>query len=140
MSGCLWTFIITHVKQWLKKFRERAEALEKEARVLVQAYRHPRTPWYARALAVLVLAHTFSPIDLIPDFIPVLGVLDDWIITPLGIALVICLIPPEVMAEARRQVEENGSASPALRRLGAALVILLWLVVLVWLGRAWDWE
>lgn len=132
--------IISPMKHWWTVLRARAEALEKEARVLVLAYRHPRTPWYARVLAVLVLAHTFSPVDLIPDFIPVLGLLDDWIITPLGIALVIRMIPPEVMAEARQQAEGRGGIDPSLRRLGVALVIVLWLVVLLWLGKAiWEW-
>ncbi len=128
------------MKQWLDKFRERAEVLEREARVLVQAYRHPRTPWYARALAVLVLAHTFSPIDLIPDFIPVLGVLDDWIITPLGIALVIRLIPPEVMVEAAGRWKKPAVPAPPCAVWGRRWSFSCgWWCWCGWAER-WDWE
>jgi uncharacterized membrane protein YkvA (DUF1232 family) len=82
-----------------EKLKSRARALKNEAYVIYLAARDARTPWYAKALIFFVVAHTFSPIDLIPDFIPILGYLDD-IITPLGIALAIRLIPPEVLEEA----------------------------------------
>ena len=73
------------------------------------AARDPRTPWYAKALIYFGVAHTFSPIDLIPDFIPILGYLDDIIITPLGIALAVRLIPPEVLEEPRLTVITQAS-------------------------------
>lgn len=91
----------------LTALKTRTRALKREAYALSIAMRDPRTPWYARAFLALVVAHTFSPIDLIPDFIPVLGYLDDLIITPLGIFLALKMIPPAVMAEARQQAESR---------------------------------
>jgi len=82
----------------------------------------------------LVLAHTFSPIDLIPDFIPVLGVLDDLIITPLGIALVLKMIPAQVMAEARQQAQERMEQRRPVSRAGAIMTVGFWLVILAAVG------
>ena len=82
-------------------WQQRARQLKRETYALYLAYRDPRVPWYAKVLAVCVVAYAFSPIDLIPDFIPVLGYLDDLVFVPLGISLALRLIPPEVMAECR---------------------------------------
>lgn len=82
--------------------------LKREGKVLLAAARDPRTPWYARAVAVGVVAYVVSPIDLIPDFIPVVGWLDDLVIVPLGLKLVQRLIPAEVMAEHRRRGGKTG--------------------------------
>src|SRR5215510_13084224 len=82
-------------------WRERARLLKREVYALYFACRDPRTPWYAKAIAACVVAYALSPIDLIPDFIPVIGYLDDLVIVPLGIALVLKLIPAEIMAEHR---------------------------------------
>ena len=87
--------------KWFETLKDRARALKREVTALGLAVQDPRTPWYARVLAVAVIAYALSPIDLIPDFIPVLGYLDDLLLVPAGIALVIRLIPAEVMAEAR---------------------------------------
>lgn len=98
----------------LEKLKSRARALKNEAFALYIAAKDPRTPWYARALALFVVAHTVSPMDLIPDFIPVIGYLDDLIITPGGLWLAIRLIPPEALKEARAKVNEpgRGTGSP----------------------------
>ena len=93
----------------LDTLREKARRLRDEIRALVLAYRDPRTPWYARACAALVLAYALSPIDLIPDFIPVLGHLDDLVLIPLGIALTVRLIPAQVMQDARVQSGQAGN-------------------------------
>jgi len=85
------------MNQPLEKLRGRARQLKRETWALWLAYRDPRLPWYARLWTAFVVIHTFSPLDLIPDFIPVLGYLDDLIITPLGIALALKMIPPDVM-------------------------------------------
>ena len=85
---------------------------------LYLASRDPRVPWYAKALAVCIAAYALSPIDLIPDFIPVLGYLDDAILLPLGILLVVRMIPPDVMAEHRaaaRPLQRNGRKASAAR-------------------------
>src|SRR5512133_1954353 len=88
---------------WLSSWRGKAEALEGQVYALYLAYRHPLTPWYAKVLALAVVAYALSPIDLIPDFIPVLGYLDDLLIVPGGILLVARLVPPPVLAECRAQ-------------------------------------
>ena len=100
------------------------------------ASRDPRVPWYARVWMGLVVAYLFSPIDLIPDFIPVLGYLDDLIIVPAGIALAIKMIPAQVMLDARNQAEARLQQGEPVSRLGAVIIIVIWLVLLalvVWL-------
>jgi uncharacterized membrane protein YkvA (DUF1232 family) len=115
------------VKQW-------AQRIMLDVHAVYLAGRDPRVPWHAKALAVIVAAYALSPIDLIPDFIPILGYLDDLILVPLGILLVIKLIPPGLMAEHRRAAAA-AEARPA-NRTGAAVVIGTWIVaalVLLWL-------
>lgn len=110
--------------------KQRAYALRREAYALYVAARDPRVPWYAKVFTALTLAHTFSPIDLVPDFIPVLGYLDDLVVTPLGIALALKMIPPEVMADARRQADETLHRGEPLGRAGAMIVIAIWLAII----------
>ena len=99
------------------------------------ALRDDRTPWYAKAWLVLVLAHLFSPIDLIPDFIPILGQIDDLLITPLGFVLAVHMIPAEVIADARHQVAQ---APPRyLGLIGTVVIVVLWLLLAVLLVRVW---
>ncbi len=97
----------------------------------------PRVPWYAKIVAACVAAYALSPIDLIPDFIPVLGYLDDLILVPLGIALAIRLIPPALLAEHRARATEE--AKRPVSRLGAAVIIIIWLalafLILFWLFK-----
>lgn len=114
----------------LNQLKARARALKREVYAIYFAARDPRTPWYAKALIFFVIAHTFSPIDLIPDFIPVLGYLDDLVITPAGIWLALRLIPPEVM-EAARAKAVNYEADKGVGRIGAVIVILLWIVTAI---------
>ena len=114
----------------LEKLKARARALKTEAYAIYLAARDPRTPWYAKALIFFVVAHTFSPIDLIPDFIPILGYLDDLIITPGGIWLAVRLIPAEVLAEARATAATHG-IDRRVGIMGAAIIILLWIVAII---------
>jgi uncharacterized membrane protein YkvA (DUF1232 family) len=114
----------------LEKLKARARALKTEAYAIYLAARDPRTPWYAKALIFFVVAHTFSPIDLIPDFIPILGYLDDLIITPGGIWLAVRLIPPEVLAEARATAATR-DADRRLGLIGAIIIILVWIVAVI---------
>jgi uncharacterized membrane protein YkvA (DUF1232 family) len=113
---------------WVK---DRACHLKKETYALYFAYQDPRVPWYAKLLVAFVVAHTFSPIDLIPDFIPVFGYLDDLIITPLGLAIAIKLIPPDVMAEARIKAESSLIEGKGISRVGLLIVISIWLIGLL---------
>ncbi len=115
----------------LEQLKLRAKKLKNETYALLLAFRHPQTPWYAKVVIGLVLFSAFSPIDLIPDFIPVLGYLDDIILIPAGIALSIKLIPPEVMADCRARAIEQGSSTKPKSWLAGALVIVVWIVLAV---------
>jgi uncharacterized membrane protein YkvA (DUF1232 family) len=122
------------------RWKVRARQLKTELRALYGAYRDPRVPWYARVVAACVLAYAFSPIDLIPDPIPILGYLDDLVLVPLGIALVIRLMPADVLREHREAARlAEGEARP-VNRIGAAAVILIWIALFVlgvWILRRW---
>ncbi len=106
------------------RLRERLIHAKTELRALTVAFRHPGTPWYAKAWLVLVIAYAVSPIDLIPDPIPVLGLLDDAILIPMGVALAIKMIPSDVMQECREM--PAAPASRSLRFVGIALVLGSW--------------
>lgn len=121
----------------LDQLRQRAHALKRETYALFFAYHDPRTPWYARVVAACVVAYAFSPIDLIPDFVPILGYLDDLILVPLGVALALRLIPPEVMAESR--VRAAAAAQRPTSWAAAAVIITLWLSLAA-LGMWWFWR
>lgn len=117
----------------LEKLKSHARALKKEILAIYLAANDPRTPWYAKAIALITVAYALSPIDLIPDFIPVLGYLDDLIIVPAGIALAIRLIPAEALEDARITVT-SGAWSERSRRLGyvgLGIVIFVWVVILI---------
>ncbi|QDE98650.1 YkvA family protein [Myxococcus xanthus] len=118
------------------KWKQRAQELKRETVVLVIAMRRPDVPWHAKLLAALVVAYAFSPIDLIPDFIPVLGYLDDLVLLPLGILLVRRLIPPAVLEECRAQVQrEEGRKKTSWA--AAIVIILLWVSLGMFLVRWW---
>jgi uncharacterized membrane protein YkvA (DUF1232 family) len=114
------------------RLKDRARALKAEVITIYYAAKDPRTPWYAKVLVFFVVAHTLSPIDLIPDFIPVLGYLDDLIITPGGLWLAVKLIPPEVLAEARVTAAAH-KLDGRLGRTGTLIVMALWLLAAVML-------
>ncbi|MCG7392879.1 DUF1232 domain-containing protein [Microvirga sp. ACRRW] len=112
------TKIGSRLKDW-------ARAIKKDVIALSIAARDPRVPWYVKAAAIVIAAYALSPIDLIPDFIPVLGYLDDVIILPLAMALVIKMIPSPLMAEFREQAQHR-SERPA-SRAAAAVIVALWI-------------
>jgi uncharacterized membrane protein YkvA (DUF1232 family) len=113
-----------------ERLKARARALKNEAFAVYLAAKDPRTPWYAKALIFFVVAHTFSPIDLIPDFIPVLGYLDDLIITPGGLWLAVRMIPAEVLEEARGKVADSG-LERSVGYIGAGMIVVMWIAGLV---------
>jgi uncharacterized membrane protein YkvA (DUF1232 family) len=113
----------------LQRWKQRADALKKEVYALYLAYRDPRTPWYAKVVAALVVAYAFSPIDLIPDPIPVLGYLDDLVLVPLGAAIALRLIPPEVMADAQAKAEELLRAGKPVSWAGAVIIGVIWITL-----------
>lgn len=125
---------------WSQALGEKARALKRETLALYFAVRDPRTPLAAKLLAGIVVAYALSPIDLIPDFIPVLGYLDDLILVPLGIAICLRLIPEPVLAEARLRAQ---SAVAGPKSYAAAVVIVvLWLaaaaLLSAWAYRLWS--
>jgi len=119
----------------LEKWQQRTQEVKVETYALYLAYRDPRTPWYAKLLAAGVIAYAVSPIDLTPDFIPVLGILDDLVIIPLGTALAIKMVPKEVMAECREKARNSmgPTASKRTRYLVAATIVAIWCLVLAFL-------
>jgi uncharacterized membrane protein YkvA (DUF1232 family) len=111
----------------LERWTQYAKGLHREVYALYFACRDRRVPWYAKALAIGIVAYAFSPIDLIPDFIPVLGYLDDLVLIPLGVMAVRAMVPPEVMAECRaKAVQLQGKPKTWI---GAAAIVAIWLGV-----------
>ncbi len=121
----------------IEKIRAWARELKSQIVVLAAAIRDPRTPWYAKALGVIIVAYALSPIDLIPDFIPVLGFLDELILLPLGIWAVKRMIPADVMDSHRATVAASAKLPPS--RFAAAVIIALWLAALA-LTAWWLWD
>jgi len=106
------------------RVRDWAKAIKRDVHAVYLAARDPRVPWYAKAVALCVAGYALSPIDLIPDFVPVLGYLDDVVIVPAGIMAVIRLIPPEIMAEHRAAAAS--AVEKPVGRMAAAVVALIW--------------
>ncbi len=114
------------VTEWVHKWRAQARRLKSETFALYLAYRDPRVPWYAKALAACVVAYAFSPIDLIPDFVPILGYVDDLLLVPLGITLAIRLIPPRVMDECRERAQEMLKTNKRTNWIAGAIILTVW--------------
>jgi uncharacterized membrane protein YkvA (DUF1232 family) len=108
--------------------RQWAKNLKRQTYVLYLAYKDPRTPWYARVFTACVVAYAFSPIDLIPDFVPVLGYLDDLILVPLGVAIALKLIPAEVLSDSEQEAQRLIEQGKPISRVGAAAIIMIWII------------
>jgi uncharacterized membrane protein YkvA (DUF1232 family) len=113
---------------WVDGWKQRARQLKTEVYALYLAYRDPRVSWPARIFAACVVAYAFSPIDLIPDPIPVLGYLDDLVLVPLGIMLARKMIPMEVMSECRERAQVEIATRP-VNRVAAAVIVAVWLLL-----------
>jgi len=124
---------------WFDALRHRTQQLKRETLALSLSYRDPRTPWYARVFVAAVVAYAFSPIDLIPDFIPVLGYLDDLLIVPGGIYLALKMIPPAVLHDARQQADTLMlGGEKKIGWIGMLIVLAIWLgVVMVIVKGIW---
>ncbi|PYI55603.1 YkvA family protein [Paenibacillus flagellatus] len=118
----------------IESIRKWANKLKRQVFVLYFAYKDDRTPWYAKAVAVCVVAYAFSPIDLIPDFIPVLGYLDDVILIPLGVALALNMLPEAVIRDCTRKAEERLQPGKPKNWIAGSLIIFVWIAVLLWFG------
>src|SRR6266571_3023053 len=123
----------------LSSLKQRARRLKSETLVLWFAARHPGTPWYAKLLVAGIVAYALSPIDLIPDFVPILGYLDDLILIPLGIVLAIRMIPAPILEECRAR-DRMASARP-VSRVAALVIVAVWIAAAalcgVWVYRTW---
>jgi uncharacterized membrane protein YkvA (DUF1232 family) len=122
------------------RLREWALVIKRDVHAVWLASRDPRVPWYAKAIAVCIAAYALSPIDLIPDFIPVLGYLDDAILLPLGILLVVWMIPPGVMAEHRAAAAEAAIRARPATMTVTAVVVTIWIALSLgagWLAYRW---
>jgi len=118
----------------LDRLKSKAREIKRNLFVLYFAYRDPRVSWFAKMFAVLVVAYAFSPIDLIPDFVPVLGYLDDLILVPLGIILALKMIPQAVIDDCRAKAEEARTAAKPKNWAMGVLFILIWLLLVLWVG------
>lgn len=125
-------YMIEKIMGWAKK-------LKRKVFILYFAYKDHRTPWYARIFAVCVVAYAFSPIDLIPDFIPVLGYVDDVILVPLGVAIALKMIPKTVVLECTGIAEERINKGKPKNWLAGSFIILIWIIVFLWISRAAYW-
>ena len=122
----------------LLELRSRARAIKRDTLALYLAARHSATPPIAKALAVLIAAYALSPIDLVPDFIPVLGYLDDVILLPAAIVLCVRLIPPAVLDACRVEAERRFAAGRPVSRAAGAVIVLVWLALLA-VGLVYLW-
>ena len=121
------------MKTVMGQLKQRARQLKADTYALYLACRDPRVPWYAKVIVACVVAYALSPIDLIPDFVPILGYLDDLILIPAGISVALRLIPSEVIQacreKARVELERHGKPKSWL---AAGCIILIWLSVAAW--------
>jgi uncharacterized membrane protein YkvA (DUF1232 family) len=120
----------------IDRWKEGARELRKDIYTLYYAYKDPRVPWYAKALAVGVVAYAASPIDLIPDFIPVIGYLDDLVIVPLGIVIALRTVPKHVLEECRAKAEAANAQGKLRNWYSAFIIIVIWFFVAILIARA----
>ncbi len=123
----------------LEKLKQRTRHLKSECLALYLAAHDPRTPWYAKLLVAGIVAYAFSPIDLIPDFVPVLGYLDDLVLIPLGITLAIKMVPESVLVECRALVRETMQNGEPVSRAAGAVIVVIWLLSAV-LCAVWAYK
>lgn len=116
----------------MQTWKQQLKKLKQETYAIYIACKDPRVPWYARLLAAVVVGYAFSPLDLIPDIIPVIGYLDDLILVPLGIALVIKMIPPQVLQDCRTQAIAARAEGKPTNWVAAIIVVCMWLLLGIW--------
>jgi uncharacterized membrane protein YkvA (DUF1232 family) len=116
------------IPQFIEEWKQRANQLKIEIYAIYLAYKDPRVPWYVRIFAACVVGYAFSPIDLIPDPIPILGYLDDLFLIPLGVMLALKMIPKEVMIECRERSQEIMRKEKPVNRIAAIVIIAIWIM------------
>lgn len=122
--------------------KQRARRLKAETFALYLAARHPETPWYAKLFVAGIVVYALSPIDLIPDFVPLLGYVDDFILIPIGIALAIKMIPAPILAECRARAQEVLSNGKPVCRVAGVVIVVMWFALaalcIVWIYKAYK--
>jgi len=118
----------------LNRLKTMAHKLKANLMVMYLAYRDPRVPLFTKIFAICVVAYAFSPVDLIPDFIPILGYLDDFILVPLGVYIAIRMFPREVLQEYRTKAEERRKVGKPKNWIAGTLIIAIWIALAVWAG------
>jgi uncharacterized membrane protein YkvA (DUF1232 family) len=113
----------------LERLKEKAKEIKHELTALYLAYRHPEVPWYAKLFTAIVIGYALSPIDLIPDFIPILGYLDDLILIPVGIKIALKMIPDHIMIECREKAVELEKKSLGSSWIAAVVILVLWFLI-----------
>jgi uncharacterized membrane protein YkvA (DUF1232 family) len=119
------------MNKWISLWKKKAQELEVQTYALYFALRDPRVPWYAKGFAAVIVAYAFSPIDLIPDFIPVLGYLDDFVIIPLGVALALKMVPAAVMEECKIRAAEHIKDARPQYRIMILVVVAAWVAIIL---------
>jgi uncharacterized membrane protein YkvA (DUF1232 family) len=112
----------------LEAWKRRARQLSAQTYTLYLSYRHPKTPWYAKVFAALVVGYVFSPIDPIPDFIPGVGFLDEMVVVPIGVLIATKLIPRDVFEECREKAREVAEGEKPVNRTAAVVIVAVWLL------------
>ena len=112
-------------------WKRRARRLKAQTHTLYLAYRHPRTPWYAKVFAALIVGYVFSPIDPIPDFIPVVGLLDELMVVPIGVIIARKMIPEDIFEECREEAREVAEGEKSVSRVAAVVVVAVWMLCVV---------
>src|SRR5215217_4027772 len=109
-------------------WKRQARQLSSYTHTLYLAYRHPRTPWYAKVFAALIVGYVFSPIDPIPDFIPGVGLLDEMMVVPIGVLLAAKMIPRDVFEECREKAREVAEGEKPVSRIAAVVIVAVWVL------------
>jgi uncharacterized membrane protein YkvA (DUF1232 family) len=116
---------------WIDTWKQKAKQLKREIHAVYLAMKDPRTPWYARVLAAIIVGYAFSPIDLIPDPIPVLGYLDDLVLLPLGIVLMVKIIPSEVLLDCRAKAAASSTTNKPKNWIAGGIIIAIWIGLVI---------
>jgi len=119
------------VGKLVERWKDQVKWIKVETYALYLAYKDPRVPWYAKVFTAMIVGYAFSPIDLIPDFIPIIGYLDDFVFIPLGVLLALKMIPEPVMVEYRVKVVEKMSQEGYQNWVAGVVIIIVWILVLV---------
>jgi uncharacterized membrane protein YkvA (DUF1232 family) len=123
--------MMSYIKNIIEFGKKKSKELKKEVGALYLAYKRKDVPWYAKAFALIVVGYAMSPIDLIPDFIPILGYLDDLILIPLGVSVALKLIPKEIMDECRDEAERVFGSKKLNNWIAGGIVVSIWMIIIL---------